>query len=62
MEAGGAGKPGKWTRADCRLCVCVPSVCLPTVRAFLVQNRAVITHGRPGQQLLSVPVPRKLSL
>lgn len=58
MEGGGAGK---WTRADCRL-VCVPSVCLPTVRSSLVQKRAVITRGRPGQQLLAVPVPRKLSL
>lgn len=43
--------------------VCVCAFCVSTtVRSFLTQNRAVISHGRPGKQLLAVPVPRKLSL
>lgn len=60
-EGGGRHCPRQWTGADCRLWV-VPSVCrLPSVPSSFRTEPSSVTAGQ-GQQLLAVPVPRKVSL
>lgn len=43
VEGGGAGK---WTRADCRLCVCLPGVFLPSVPSSFRTEPSSLAAGQ----------------
>lgn len=55
------GGAGKWTRADCRLCVHILCGLLPSVPSSLRTEPSSVTAGQ-ASKAGTVPVPRKVSL